>query len=48
MEEIRLLIEGNMSKIPFVCHHGSIPASVRKRGIDTTAPLSVSFCGWGR
>jgi hypothetical protein len=48
MEKIRLLIESNMGEIPFVCHHGSTPASVRKRRIDITAPLSVSFCGWGR
>jgi hypothetical protein len=44
MEKIRLFIESNMGEISFICHHGSIPASVRKRRIDITAPLSVSFC----
>jgi hypothetical protein len=48
MEQICLFIKGNVGEISFVCHHGSTPASVRKRRIDTTAPLSVSFCGGGR
>lgn len=36
--------------IAFVMHraYGLISASSKKRLTDFTAPLSVSFCGWGR
>ena len=45
MKYVRLIIKLNMRKIPFVFHHNFTPASIRKRRMETTAPLSVSFCG---
>jgi len=42
MEDLRLVIKAHGAPISFVCDHGCIPASVRKRRIDFTAPLSVA------
>jgi hypothetical protein len=41
-------IKFNLPNVTFVLHHGITPASVKNRRTDFSAPLSVSFCGWGR
>src|SRR5260370_25406136 len=50
MENPGILVVFDGRLIAFVGHHGHgvIPASVRKRRTDLTAPLSVSFWGCGR
>ena len=48
VEEVVFGVEGDISEIALVVHHGVTPASVRNRRSDSTLPLSVSFRGCGR
>src|SRR5205085_3846773 len=51
IKDTGLLVELDCALVALVLHcssSGVTPASVRKRRIETTAPLSVSFRGWGR
>src|SRR6185369_1031944 len=47
VEDFRFIVILDFTGISFVLHHGRIPPSCKKRRTDFTAPLSVSFCGWG-
>src|SRR5437870_689924 len=48
VENSGLVVVLDPPNVTLVFHHGVTPASVRNRRIERKAPLSVSFCGWGR
>src|SRR3990167_6105775 len=47
MKNISFIVKFDMPYIIFI-HQHMMPASFKNRLTETTAPLSVSFLGWGR